>query len=191
MSSTTAASDSLQTLGLDSAPAIHRNGLAPALYEETIRRGTGTDRRGGALVVDTTPVHRPLPKDKFVVKDAADRGAASPGARSTSRSILRASTPCSTACARASRRRASSGSRISAAGPTRASSFPIRLVTESPWHALFARNLFLRVEGEAALKAHQPEFHILHAPSLACGSGARRHALRGVRRPQLHQRGSC
>ena len=70
MSISTVAPDSLQVLGLDMAPAIHRNDLAPALYEETVRRGTGRIGVGGALIVDTTPYTGRSPKDKFIVRDA-------------------------------------------------------------------------------------------------------------------------
>jgi phosphoenolpyruvate carboxykinase (ATP) len=40
---------------------------------------------------------------------------------------------------------------------------PIRLVTENAWHALFARNLFLRQDLDK-LPHHKPAFTILHAP---------------------------
>ena len=40
---------------------------------------------------------------------------------------------------------------------------PIRVVTETAWHSLFARNLFLRIKPEE-LPQHVPEFTILHAP---------------------------
>jgi phosphoenolpyruvate carboxykinase (ATP) len=40
---------------------------------------------------------------------------------------------------------------------------PIRVVTESAWHSLFARNLFVRVNADD-LPKHVPEFTILHAP---------------------------
>src|SRR5882672_3855789 len=69
MSTSSVASDSLNALGLDRAPVIHRNDSAPTLYEETIRRGTGRIGIGGALIVDTTPYTGRSPKDKFVVKD--------------------------------------------------------------------------------------------------------------------------
>jgi len=65
----TAPSDTLVALGLDRAPAVHRNDTAPRLYEETIRRGTGRLTAHGALNVDTTPYTGRSPKDKFVVRD--------------------------------------------------------------------------------------------------------------------------
>ncbi len=40
---------------------------------------------------------------------------------------------------------------------------PIRVITESAWHNLFARNLFIRLKPEE-LPGHVPEFTILHAP---------------------------
>ncbi|HLX13191.1 MAG TPA: phosphoenolpyruvate carboxykinase [Bacteroidota bacterium] len=41
---------------------------------------------------------------------------------------------------------------------------PIRIVTESAWHNLFARNLFITASPEE-LKTHRPEFTVLNAPS--------------------------
>ncbi len=40
---------------------------------------------------------------------------------------------------------------------------PIRVITETAWHSLFARNIFLRVPMEK-LPEHVPAFTILHAP---------------------------
>ena len=42
---------------------------------------------------------------------------------------------------------------------------PVRLVTEKAWHAAFMHNMFIRINKEEA-KIHDPEFTILHAPSL-------------------------
>ncbi len=163
MSSTVAASDSLQSLGLDRSPAIHRNDLAPRLYEETIRRGTGRIGVGGALIVDTTPYTGRSPKDKFVVKDAATESRVAWGS-------VNQPFETGTFDALFERVRAHLGARELWVQDLRGGAdlrrqLPIRLVTESPWHALFARNLFLRVEGADALAAHRPEFHVLHAPS--------------------------
>ncbi len=40
---------------------------------------------------------------------------------------------------------------------------PIRVITETAWHSLFARNIFIREEIEN-LPDHVPEFTIMHAP---------------------------
>jgi phosphoenolpyruvate carboxykinase (ATP) len=163
MTSTTAAPDSLRTLGLDKAPAIHRNDLAPRLYEETIRRGTGRIGVGGALVVDTTPYTGRSPKDKFVVRDAGTEGKVAWGA------VNQPFDPAKFEALFDRVRAHLVGLELWVqdlrAGADEKQKLPIRLVTESPWHALFARNLFIRVEGDAALAAHKPEFHVIHAPS--------------------------
>jgi phosphoenolpyruvate carboxykinase (ATP) len=158
-----AAQDSLHALGLDTAPRIHRNDTAPRLYEETIRLGTGRIAHGGALNVDTTPYTGRSPKDKFVVRNAATEGKVAWGS-------VNQPFDAGKYLALHERVRAHLGSRELwiqdlRAGADPRQQLPIRLVTESPWHALFARNLFLRVESAGELAAHRPEFHILHAPS--------------------------
>src|SRR6185437_8154689 len=42
---------------------------------------------------------------------------------------------------------------------------PVRLVSESAWHTLFARNMFIR-PAPAELKEFRPGFTILHAPGM-------------------------
>jgi len=41
---------------------------------------------------------------------------------------------------------------------------PIRIITESAWHSLFARNLFIRCSPEE-LSDHKPGFTVIHAPA--------------------------
>jgi len=42
---------------------------------------------------------------------------------------------------------------------------PVRVVTETAWHSLFARNLFIQIHDEKELAEHEPEFVVIHAPS--------------------------
>ena len=42
---------------------------------------------------------------------------------------------------------------------------PLRLVSENAWHTLFARCMFLPLTETGAMKDHDPEFSILHAPN--------------------------
>ena len=42
---------------------------------------------------------------------------------------------------------------------------PVRLVTENAWHAAFMHNMFVRAT-EEELEIHEPQYTILHAPSL-------------------------
>ncbi len=41
---------------------------------------------------------------------------------------------------------------------------PIRVVNETAWHNLFARNMFIQEHDPEKLEAHVPEYTILHAP---------------------------
>jgi len=163
MPSTTAASDSLRALGLDKAPAIHRNDLTPTLYEATIRRAAGRIGEGGALVVDTTPYTGRSPKDKFVVRDETTESQVAWGAVNQPFEPSRFDALYDRMRSHLAAHELWIQDMRGGADPRQ--TLPIRLVTESPWHALFARNLFLRVTGADALAAHRPEFHILHAPS--------------------------
>src|SRR3546814_4043645 len=49
------------------------------------------------------------------------------------------------------------------AGADPAYRLPVRVVTETAWHNLFARNMFIRPE-PAALAGFEPSFTLLHAP---------------------------
>ena len=42
---------------------------------------------------------------------------------------------------------------------------PVRIITETAWHSLFARNMFIGLESQDAYKKHMPEFTIIAAPS--------------------------
>ena len=44
---------------------------------------------------------------------------------------------------------------------------PIRVVTETAWHSLFAHHMFIREKDPARLAEHIPEFTVLSAPSFA------------------------
>ena len=57
------------------------------------------------------------------------------------------------------------------AGADPAHRLPLRVVTESAWHALFARTLFIEPTDEE-LAGHRPEALVLHAPSFAADPAA-------------------
>src|SRR5205814_1269110 len=50
------------------------------------------------------------------------------------------------------------------AGADPAWRLPIRVVAEDAWHALFARNMFLRPRGVEAGRRHEPRLTVVHVP---------------------------
>lgn len=51
------------------------------------------------------------------------------------------------------------------AGHDPKSQMPVRIITETAWHALFARTMFVRPSDEA-LKTHVPQFTVIHCPGM-------------------------
>ena len=141
--------------------------------------------RIGPLVVRTGQHTGRSPKDKFVVREPSSEeqdlvGQGQPAVRAGA--VRRAAH----AHARLPRRAASSSSRTASPAPTRRYRLPVRVITENAWHSLFARNMFIRPDGDE-LAAPRPEFTVIDAPSFQADPGERRHPHRDVHRPQLRE----
>ncbi len=135
-----------------------------ALYERALSSGDAELAEGGALVVSTGAHTGRAPKDKYLVREPGSEGRVWWGA---------VNQPIDPAV------HASLGERLRAhlgaadvyvidawAGADAAHRLPLRVVTESAWHALFARTLFIEPTDEE-LPVHRPEALVLHAPSFA------------------------
>ncbi|MGY6570402.1 MAG: phosphoenolpyruvate carboxykinase (ATP), partial [Salinarimonas sp.] len=59
-----------EAIGLRNLVRVHWNFEAPALYEESLKRGEAELAAGGALVAETGVHTGRSPKDKFVVRDS-------------------------------------------------------------------------------------------------------------------------
>ncbi|MDX1389430.1 MAG: phosphoenolpyruvate carboxykinase (ATP), partial [Acidobacteriota bacterium] len=154
--------DRLHGVGLGAARNVTWNLSVPALYEATVVEGLGKIASMGPMVVNTAPYTGRSPKDKFVVRDPSIEEKIAWGAVNQEISPDRFE---------ALRERVTGYLRNRdlyvedlRAGADPAHSLPIRLVTESPWHALFARNMFIEIEDPQERDRQQPEFTILHAP---------------------------
>jgi phosphoenolpyruvate carboxykinase (ATP) len=160
---TNASHDTLRELGLAGPAKVFWNLSAPALYEATIRRGAGRIAAHGPMVVDTSPYTGRSPKDKFVVREPGVEGSIVWGSVNQPFTVE----AFDQLYDRVRRHLAERELFVQdlRAGAHAKHRLPIRVVTESPWHALFARNLFLRIEDAHELSAHRPEFHVVHAPT--------------------------
>jgi phosphoenolpyruvate carboxykinase (ATP) len=153
----------LEAQGVLNAKSIHWNLSTEPLYEATIRGGHGQLSVGGALVVDTGKHTGRSPRDKFLVEEPSSKddiwwGPINQGTDEASfdnlhRQILSYY----------------QGRELYVqdvyAGADIAHRLRVRVITDVPWHSLFARNMFIRPPAEE-LVGFEPDMVILHAPYL-------------------------
>src|SRR3546814_5715750 len=128
------------------------------LYEESLKRNEGQLAEGGALVVLTGKHTGRSPKDKFIVREAATEG-----------DIWWGDVNVAIDEARFQRLYEKlidymKGRDVFVqdvyAGADEAYRLPVRVVSESAWHALFARNMFIQPPVER-LGDFEPAFTVL------------------------------
>lgn len=153
----------LEAHGLSNLKSVRWNLGPAALYEEAIRRGEGIVTAGGALLVTTGEHTGRSPKDKFIVESDATRSTVDWGA--INQPISRAQFDVMHARLAAYYQGRDAYVVDCFAGADPAYRLPVRVVTETAWHNLFARNMFIRPE-PSQLAGFQPSFTILHAPGL-------------------------
>jgi len=137
--------------------------LSPTvLYEHALSAGEGYLAANGSLLCATGVYTGRSPGDKFIVDEPSSRGSIEWGP---------VNRPLSTAHFDGLHRRITQhfrGRKLYVrdmfAGADEASRLPIRIVTESAWHNLFAAQLFIR-PGPGATADRPLQFTVLHAPT--------------------------
>ena len=161
--------------GIEPKHAVHWDPSTPELYEATLRRGEGELAHKGPLVVETVPYTGRSPKDKYVVREPDteqdiwwgdvnhpmepevyyrlyDKVTAYLGDRELFIQDMYA-------------------------GADPKNRLAIRAITESPWHSLFCRNMFILprvarqfdtppaiMDVSDVAEPFVPDFTIVHAP---------------------------
>jgi phosphoenolpyruvate carboxykinase (ATP) len=134
-----------------------------ALYEEAVFRGEGHMMAGGPLLVNTGKHTARAAADKYIVHEP-----------STADSIWWGdyNRPMSAEKFNALLQRLQAflqGEEVFVqdcfAGAEPAYRMPVRIVCDSAWQSLFARNMFLLPENQEAYRSHVPEFTVIAAPS--------------------------
>jgi phosphoenolpyruvate carboxykinase (ATP) len=151
----------LSAHGIDAGGRVNYQPSTSLLYTHTLLRGDGRLAEGGPLVVDTGRHTGRSPNDKFVVREpgSEDRiwwGKVNQeideehfeGLREKVASYLEGQDLYVVDCF---------------AGADPMHRLGVRVVTYSPWHALFAKTLFIDPTPEE-LERHEPQALILHAP---------------------------
>src|SRR5829696_8617046 len=149
--------------GIEAGRTVHHNPTVALLYSHALKRGDGTLAEGGPLVVHTGEHTGRSPNDKFVVRDPDTEARiwwgkvnaelpedAFEGLRERVTSFL-------------SDQDLYVVDAFAGADPEHR--LALRVITYSPWHALFAKTLFIDPTPEE-LEEHRPQALVLHAPAV-------------------------
>jgi phosphoenolpyruvate carboxykinase (ATP) len=152
----------LEEIGIRNVNTVWWNLNTPALYEHALQRHEALLAHLGPLVVRTGQYTGRSPNDRYVVKEPSSEGVVWWG---------QVNQPIDEERYRALRARLTAyfqGKDLYVedcyVGAEPATRMPIRVITETAWHKLFARNMFLRERDPERLAGHKPEFNIIHAP---------------------------
>jgi len=155
--------DSLAEHGIAVRGRIHWHPTTSQLYSHALARGEAQLAEGGPLVVDTGVHTGRSPKDKFIVREPGSEsriwwGDVNAEISEESFDRLRAKV--------AARLGESDVYVVDAfAGSDPAHRIGVRVITESPWHALFAKTLFIDPTDDE-LAEMEADALVLHAPSV-------------------------
>jgi phosphoenolpyruvate carboxykinase (ATP) len=163
----------MTSTGIQSQVGLDRHGIAnvnvvywnlptPLLYEEALRRREARLSHLGPLVVRTGQHTGRSPRDKFIVREPSSEqqvwwGDANQPLDPEQFAALRGRL-----LAYLQDRDLFVQDCFVGADPRYR--VPLRVITETAWHSLFARNMFIQATTEE-LAAHVPEFTVIHAPS--------------------------
>jgi phosphoenolpyruvate carboxykinase (ATP) len=157
---------SLNAHGIAPAQPVHWDLTTPELYEHTLRRGEGELAHRGALVVDTVPYTGRSPKDKYVVREEATEAdiwwgdVNHPMEPEVYDALYRR------VCDHLATQELYVQDLYAGADPKNRLS--VRAITESPWHSLFCRNIFIlrrKFDISDEIEPFVPDFTIVHAPT--------------------------
>jgi phosphoenolpyruvate carboxykinase (ATP) len=155
--------------GIQADHHVYWNPTTAQLYTHAILRGDGLLAHGGSIVVNTGVHTGRSPKDKFVVDEPGSRDRIWWG---------EVNRPIDEEHFDGLREKVTSylGDQDlyvvnSFAGADPKHRLAVRVITHSPWHALFARTLFI-TPTEDELKNHRPQALVLHAPAVEAAGEA-------------------
>ncbi|NOZ27515.1 MAG: phosphoenolpyruvate carboxykinase [Chloroflexi bacterium] len=152
---------SLEQHGIKNVNQVYWNLSTPALYEESIRRREGLLAHLGPLVVRTGHHTGRSPNDKFIVREPSSEDKIWWGDVNRPFDPDRFRTLYLRMLAYLQGKDLFVQDCFVGADPRYRR--PIRVITETAWHNLFARNMFILPSREE-LEDHEPEFTIINAP---------------------------
>jgi phosphoenolpyruvate carboxykinase (ATP) len=152
----------LSTLGITNVGYVSHNLSTPALYEEAIRRREGAVAHLGPLVVRTGQYTGRSAEDKFIVREASSEDNIWWGKHNKPfdpehfellkirlQAYLQGRDVFVQDCY---------------AGADPEYRLKLRVITETAWHSMFARDMFLREFDPEVLARFEPDFVVIHCP---------------------------
>ena len=131
------------------------------LYEHAVRRREGDFALGGSFSANTGAFTGRTPRDKYIVEEPGTKDTVWWGKINQPVAPERFASLHQRMLAHLQGRELFFQDLYAGADPQYR--LPVRVVTDSAWHSLFARNMFIRPPGDE-LAGFEPAFTILHAP---------------------------
>ncbi|NOY70389.1 MAG: phosphoenolpyruvate carboxykinase (ATP) [Deltaproteobacteria bacterium] len=152
----------IETLGLKHLRRIRRNLTTPMLYEEIVKNREGQVAHLGAIAVRTGHDAEMPAEDRFIVKDAVSAEKVFWSDEKNELSENYFNTIFSRLLAYMHNKDAYVQDCL--VGSTPEFQISIRVVTETAWHSLFARNMFYQIKEDHLLDTFTPAFTVVHVP---------------------------
>jgi phosphoenolpyruvate carboxykinase (ATP) len=155
----------LNEIGLDRYASAQWNLGTAQLVERALQTNEGMLSGRGALVVRTGQFTGRSPKDKYIVRDAGTESTVAWGSVNQPLSPAQFGSIWDRLKTFLADKDLIVEDLLAGADPDY--TMPIRVVVQRAWHALFARQLFIR-PNRGYLAEHKPEFTIVFAPDFQC-----------------------
>jgi len=153
----------LEELGIENINDIFYNLSTAQLYERAIYRREGVLSHLGPLVVRTGQHTGRSPNDKFIVKEPTSEKNVWWGKVNTS--IEEEKFDRLFEKMKAYIQNKDIYIQDCFAGADKKYQLPIRIITETAWHSLFARNLFIQIKNQEELQSHKAQFTVIDMPN--------------------------
>ena len=152
----------LEALGITFTKKVHFNLPTPLLYEESVQRGEAQIAYRGPIVINTGKHRGRTVADRFIVDEPGSSPHVWWGKTNKPISELAFTTLVARMCAYFQHKDVFVQDAFAGADPEHR--VPLRVITDTALHALFARTMFVRPVGHN-FSEHVPEITILHAPN--------------------------
>ncbi len=152
----------LENHGIRNADTVYWNLTTPLIYEQAVRRREGHLAHLGPMVVRTGQHTGRSPRDKFIVQEPVHRDKVHWGAVNQPMSAAHFDQLYKRLMAYLQGRDLFVQDCFAGADETYR--LPVRVITETAWHNLFVRNMFIQAS-DKELAEHIPQFTVIQAPN--------------------------